>query len=949
MSEAELEQEQDSSSRISKPLVIRILVVGVFVAVGSYAVMRFMGGKADNAIGATVSLTPNSSDPPKASTAPLGSGPATAKMGIADLGKSKTNSFNPIQESSSDAKGIQPKKFTPPTVKTSGNTNLSDNSFGSPALGPPPPSKAFSPSDNKNPKSGFPADDIKTKAKPPARYAQVPGGVPIIGSKGGFGELQKQGTKIQPKKPATQFDKGQFDKNQFGKNPIDQKLTPPSRTAGQESIDAAAKSISSATDAASDLLRDASKKSTPLVNSLNMESPKGIAAGTPDINPAKKTSFPGTGGAFGSPAKESKSATDPPKVQTGFGGRPKTLGDAIQRTPDSPVKAIGTRLGDNDIKSVGPLTPNPAAKSANDTAKTSPFVETQRSQPDANLPTTQRSNVPVQPISTSLTDRRPTNGFGNNQQQRITGISDGGINGQNSLGGRIDKPASSTSQFGNTRPSNTNLNSRMGAGSIGNSATSNFGRLTKDVPGDRQLDGLQAPALTIEKRSPREIQVNQTAEFEIVVRNVGRATAEDVKVFDEVPSGTEFGGAVPKPTRMAQNRKIEWSVGQLRPGQEKRIKLQLKPIQPGEIGSVAHVTFATQASMRSLVTKPVLEVVHQTNPTHLIGDDVILDVLVTNKGDGAAKNVVIQQEVPKQLDFPDGLPGGSRVIEYEVGTLTPGRSRRVKLALKAADVGRIQNVMFASADGGIQAKHQVPIEIVAPKLVARSDGPTRRFLKRNVTHQFSVTNQGTANATNVELIARLPRGLQFVQSNNQGRYDSNTHAVYWSLAKLTRNAEAKVELKTIPIDVGNQPIRFESSADLNVRASIEQALSVEHLVDVFFDIDDVVDPIEIGASTSYRLRVVNQGTKAASNIQLHVDFPNGVQPTSVDSSLRNAIRGQQIVFEPINSMSPGDEVSIVIHGKGQLAGDHRVVVKMQTDGRTGAVSKQESTHVYSDR
>ena len=355
--------------------------------------------------------------------------------------------------------------------------------------------------------------------------------------------------------------------------------------------------------------------------------------------------------------------------------------------------------------------------------------------------------------------------------------------------------------------------------------------------------------------------------------------------------------------------------------------------------------------MRTMVTKPVLEITHQAGQTHLIGDDVIFDVLVKNKGDGPAKNVVIQEDVPNQLGVPSQLesPDGTRGIEYEIGTLLPGQSRRVKLALKAANIGKLRNVMFASADGGLQAKHELPMEIVAPNLVTRTDGPTRRFLRRNVTHDLIVKNTGTAAATNVELIARLPSGLRFVDANNQGRYDSNAHSVYWSLAELARNVEAKVELKTMPVEVGSQPISFESFADLKIKSSAKQPLSVEHLVDVFFDIDDVVDPIEIGSNTSYRLRVVNQGTKAATNVQLQVDFPTGLQPTAVDGTLRHAINGQRIAFAPINSMSPGDEISIVIHGKGQNAGDHRVVVNMRTDGRTAPVSKEETTRVYSDR
>lgn len=474
-------------------------------------------------------------------------------------------------------------------------------------------------------------------------------------------------------------------------------------------------------------------------------------------------------------------------------------------------------------------------------------------------------------------------------------------------------------------------------------------RLTRDTPGDRQLEGIQAPSLTIEKLSPIEIQLNQQASFEIIVRNIGRVTAEEVQVVDQVPAGCEFVRSTPQTQPQGKTQSLSWNLGILRPGQEKKIVFQLKPTQPGEMGSVAQVTFATQASMRTLVTKPVLEIVHQAEATHLIGDSVILDVIVINKGDGPAKNVLIQQKVPEQLEFPDGLPSASRGIEYEIGTLMPGKSQRVKLALKAANIGKIQSIMYASAEGGLRAQHELPIEVIAPKLVTQSSGPKKRFLKRSATHEFRVANQGTANATNVQLIAKLPSGLRFVQANNQGRYDSEGHAVYWSLAELAQNIEAKVELKTMPVDVGNQPIKFESSADLEIKSALEHDLSVEHLVDVFFEIDDVIDPIEIGGNTSYRVRVVNQGTKAATNIRLQIDFPTGLAPSSVNGSLRHTIRGQQVIFEPINSMNPNDELSFMINSRGQSVGDHRVVVSMQTDGRTSPVSKQESTRVYSDQ
>ena len=201
----------------------------------------------------------------------------------------------------------------------------------------------------------------------------------------------------------------------------------------------------------------------------------------------------------------------------------------------------------------------------------------------------------------------------------------------------------------------------------------------------------------------------------IVVRNVGRVVAEGVTVHDQIPDKTEFQGSTPQPTRATADRKLSWDIGQLRPGQEKKITITLKPIQPGEIGSVAQVTFATQASMRTLVTKPVIEITHQTEPRVLIGQNVIFDVVVQNKGDGPAKNVVIQEDVPEQLDFPDaGLDTGNRGLEYEIGTLMPGQSKRVRLGLKAARTGKLRNVIQASASGGLRAQHALDMEVIAP-------------------------------------------------------------------------------------------------------------------------------------------------------------------------------------------------------------------------------------------
>ena len=48
------------------------------------------------------------------------------------------------------------------------------------------------------------------------------------------------------------------------------------------------------------------------------------------------------------------------------------------------------------------------------------------------------------------------------------------------------------------------------------------------------------------------------------------------------------------------------------------------------------------------------------------------------------------------------------------------------------------------------------------------------------------------------------------------------------------------------------------------------------------------------------------------------------------------------------AMRPGEKINLGLAATGQAAGDHRVIVKVQTADRSTPVSKEESTHVYSD-
>src|SRR5205085_7863574 len=120
----------------------------------------------------------------------------------------------------------------------------------------------------------------------------------------------------------------------------------------------------------------------------------------------------------------------------------------------------------------------------------------------------------------------------------------------------------------------------------------------------------------------------------------------------------------------------------------------------------------------------------------------------------------------------------------------------------------------------------------APQLQIGVEGPKRRFLERQATYNVQIANPGTAAARDVELAAFLPRGMKFVATDSQGQYDASQHAVFWSLAELPPAKAGVVKLTTVPVEAGEQRLRIEGRAALNLTAAGEQIIQVDQAAEL---------------------------------------------------------------------------------------------------------------------
>lgn len=469
--------------------------------------------------------------------------------------------------------------------------------------------------------------------------------------------------------------------------------------------------------------------------------------------------------------------------------------------------------------------------------------------------------------------------------------------------------------------------------------------LVSDEPGNRYLDGSQNPILQIEKRAPEEIQVGKKASFVIIVRNSGNATAYDVTVVDKVPRGARFAAAEPSVTPM-QDGVMTWGLGEIAAGDERTIKLDIVPEIEGEVGSVASVYSAARASVRTLATMPKLELTLESSPEVLIGGYQQVIVNIRNVGTGVARGVRLEADVPKELRHESGVAQ----LEAPLGDLAPNQTIRIEtLAFTAVQPGKSACVVRAIAADDMQVEESAIVDVRAPELTARIDGPKLRFLDRPATYRFTVSNNGTAAATNLDFVVRLPAGLKFVNADKpQANFDPQRNTVSLGLHELAAGQSAPFDVTVVPVNLGPQAFSLSATGDLGVTAEAAGQVAVEGLAELDFSIDQDNGSIEVGATTTYSVVVANVGNKPDRNVQLAVQLPSGAKLVNVAAQVNYQQQGDMVLFEPVAEMAIRDRRTFRIEVQHNEAGTRVVRTKLMSQNLKVGVVKEEGTFVYDD-
>jgi len=449
-----------------------------------------------------------------------------------------------------------------------------------------------------------------------------------------------------------------------------------------------------------------------------------------------------------------------------------------------------------------------------------------------------------------------------------------------------------------------------------------------------------SPKIETMWRKKSDINVGQECHLQLIVKNTGDAKAALVEIAAEFPETVQLVSASPKPFADGT-----WKIPEMVAGKEHRIDVTLIPLRRGEIAANANVRYTSAATSVFSVEEPMLALAVKGPEKVALGEPASHLVTISNPGTGVAHDVSVMVSVP------EGLQHASRRnrLMMDLGSLSPGEKRNVRLSLTAIGGGDQSIVVDAKGAGKLAKQAKSLVQVLAPELAIAVKGPGLRYLGRDARYSVSVSNHGAATTDNVRAMYAVPEGFEFQSASRGVKYDEKTRIVSWFVGSVKSKESVDLSLKLKPAQIG----RFAHAARVvSEHGDIAEAQSeprLEGSASLVLKVADLDDPVEIGRETAYEISVHNDGSKEAQNVGLSIELPVGVKLVDVKGpSAHSAQPGGLVIFKPLAIIPPGKTATWRVFIQGTEEGNQRLRARLTSDSIQEPLTIEELTRFYAE-
>jgi uncharacterized repeat protein (TIGR01451 family) len=270
---------------------------------------------------------------------------------------------------------------------------------------------------------------------------------------------------------------------------------------------------------------------------------------------------------------------------------------------------------------------------------------------------------------------------------------------------------------------------------------------------------------------------------------------------------------------------VSFNVASIGPGESQEFEAIVDASTSGFFASTATATSLSGGSIVSNrpetnIFQPQLAIKETCPAAKFIGKSLTYDITVSNTGDGVAKDTIVVATIPENTQFKKSSGGGMYthaspgVVTWKIGDLAPGESRDVTMKLQLDQPGTLFTMATAKAFCAETASDSCRTELegIPAVLLEVVDISDPIEIGSMETYIITVTNQGTADDTNIVINALLEDTMEFVSTSGPTKATvSGNKITFEPLPALATGGQEswKVNVKAI----GEGDVRFRATMD----------------------------------------------------------------------------------------------------------------------------------------
>lgn len=410
----------------------------------------------------------------------------------------------------------------------------------------------------------------------------------------------------------------------------------------------------------------------------------------------------------------------------------------------------------------------------------------------------------------------------------------------------------------------------------------------------------------------------------------------NVVVTDLIPEGATFVSS--EPPGEQQGNRLRWNLGEMDKGTSATIRVTLRADKEGTLASCAIISADPRTCGQIFVGRPLLALQKTGPETAILGSTITYLVTVSNKGTMVAKNVVIVD------DIPDGMisVNDQQRITVDIGDLAPNESKTISGAVKTLKKGKFCNVAKVTSANAGEARAEACTTILQPGLKIAKEGMKEQFLTRNATYNIVVSNTGDTALTGVTVTDPAPAGTTITAAGPSAQ--ATAQQAVWNLGTLQPGEEKTLTLSLTSVVPGNHCNVATVTTTEGLTETAQACTEWRGVGALLLETLDDPDPIQVGETTTYTVRITNQGTADDTNIKVVVEFSPEIDPVSATNG--GVVSGKTVTFPAFDRLASKQAFEYKIVGKGAKVGDARTKVTRTSDGIPAPTTAEESTRVY---